>query len=117
MTLFIVLIPGYSPATASCYLASCPLAMRVLPSACRLTSLGLCVGMYTLPAVAYIMSNQIWHRGAPNVSDRPRILGGVPRSAGRTVIVHCHFLSGFPIIINENERENESTTSSRCDLL
>lgn len=29
---------------------------------------------------AYLFNNQIWHRGAPNVSDRDRLLGGVTYS-------------------------------------
>jgi ectoine hydroxylase-related dioxygenase (phytanoyl-CoA dioxygenase family) len=29
---------------------------------------------------AYLFNNQVWHRGAPNVSDRVRYLGGVTYS-------------------------------------
>ena len=29
---------------------------------------------------AYLFNNQMWHRGAPNVSDRPRLMGGVTYS-------------------------------------
>jgi len=38
------------------------------------------VSMLARPGDAYLFNNQVWHRGAPNVSQRRRLLGGVTYS-------------------------------------